>query len=211
MIGFNRHSEISVLAVGAHPDDIELGCGGTLAKLQKWGAHVSAIVLSNGDCGLESQADRAQETLSALKAIGIDKVHIYDFADTNMYTQLNEIVAVIERHVREIKPDRVYTMFDKDRHQDHQAVYAASNIACRNVPQVLGYETPSSHQSFQPTIFERIGEVLALKLRAISFHKSQNNKPYMQADTVRAVAQFRGIQAGFMEPSEAFIPYRLAF
>jgi len=211
MIGFARHSEISVLAVGAHPDDIELGCGGTLAKLLKRGAHISAIVLSNGNCGVDTQADRAQETLAGLGAIGIEKVHIYDFADTNMYTQFNEIVSVIERHVREIRPDRVYTMFDKDRHQDHQAVYDASNIACRNVPQVLGYETPSSHQNFHPTIFERIGDVLALKLRAISLHTSQNNKPYMQADTVRAVAQFRGIQAGFMEPSEAFIPYRMAF
>lgn len=209
-MGFTKHSELSVLAIGAHPDDIELGCGGSLAKLKKRGAHISAIVLSNGACGAPTHADRAQETKSAFAAIGIEYVHLYSFTDTDLFAQFTEIVAVIERHVREIRPDRVYTMYDKDRHQDHQAVYEASSIACRNVPQILGYETPSSYQNFQPTLFERIGDVLALKLRALSLHKSQNNKPYMQEDSVRVVAQFRGIQSGFMEPSEAFIPYRIA-
>lgn len=200
----------AILAIGAHPDDIELGCGGTIAKLAAQGAKVTAVVLTNGSMGTTSSYCRATETQSALASIHVADSHVYDFTDTELSSQFSEMLAVLEHHVRECEPTRVYTMFDQDRHQDHQAVYRASIIACREVPQILGYETPSSHTCFQPILFEKISEVFHRKIHALSFHKSQSNKPYMQEPMIRSVAQFRGIQAGHHELSEGFIPYRLA-
>jgi LmbE family N-acetylglucosaminyl deacetylase len=198
----------SILVVGAHPDDIELGCGGSLAKLTRSGARVQAVIFSKGRRGALSDADRELESRKALHTIGIDDVKVYDFEDTQLAGHLTELVAVLDRHVAAIAPDRVYTMFQHDRHQDHRAVYEASVISCRAVPQLLGYETPSSYPNFMPTIFEQIGDDLETKMRALRCHTSQVSRLYMQEEKIRSAAHFRGAQID-LGPSEGFVAYKL--
>lgn len=198
----------SILVVGAHPDDIELGCGGSLAKLTRSGAHVRAVIFSKGRRGALSDADRELETRKALETIGVRDVTIYDFEDTSLASQLNEMVKVLDGHVAASNPDRVYTMFQHDRHQDHRAVYEASIISCRSVPQLLGYETPSSYPNFLPTIFEQIGDDLDTKMRALQCHTSQVSRLYMQEEKIRSAAHFRGAQID-LGPSEGFVAYKL--
>lgn len=199
---------ITVLAVGAHPDDIELGCGGTLLKLAGAGAHIRAVCFSKGRRGALSDADRALETRTALGTLGIHDVDILDFEDTNLSRFLNEMVEVLAEHVRTLRPTRVYTMFQHDRHQDHRAVYEASAIGCRSVKQLLGYETPSSYPNFTPTVFEQIGAELEGKVSALKCHRSQGERLYMQEEKIRSAAHFRGAQIE-LGPSEGFIPYKL--
>lgn len=198
----------SILAIGAHPDDIELGCGGSLAKLARSGAKVTALVLSKGRRGVISADDRAAETRLALETIGIGQIHVHDFEDTQLSKHLTDIIPIIEACVREVVPTRVYTMFQHDRHQDHRAIYEASSIACRSVPQLLGYETPSSYPNFRPTVFEAIGADLETKIMALKCHKSQGDRIYMQEEKIRAAAIFRGVQVD-LGPSEGFIPYKM--
>lgn len=199
---------MSVLAIGAHPDDVELGCGGTLAKLARAGARVEAVIFSKGRRGALSDADRAEETRTALTQLGIAQVTVYDFTDTLLSAHLNEMVEVIERHVRSCDPKRVYTMFQYDRHQDHRAVYEASAIACRRVPQLLGYETPSSYPNFMPTIFEAIADDLETKVSSLMCHASQGDRLYMQEEKIRSAANFRGAQVD-LGPCEGFVPYKM--
>lgn len=199
---------LSILAIGAHPDDIELGCGGSLAKLTQAGARVHAVIFSKGRRGALSDEDRANETKTALATLGVGSVSVYDFEDTRLSTQLNEMIAVIDEHVRTAKPDRVYTMFQHDRHQDHRAVYEASAIACRRVPQLLGYETPSSYPHFVPTVFEALGGDLETKIRALRCHPSQGERLYMQEEKIRAAAHFRGAQVD-LGPCEGFLSYKM--
>lgn len=198
----------AILAIGAHPDDIELGCGGTLAKLTRSGARVAAVVFSKGRRGALCDTDRAAETKAALRTIGVGDIFIYDFEDTKLWTNLNEMVSVLETHMRRVAPERVYTMFDADRHQDHRAVYEASSIACRGVAQLLGYETPSSYPNFQPRLFEYIGDDLETKVRALQCHRSQDSRLYMQEEKIRAAAHFRGVQVD-LGPSEGFVVYKM--
>lgn len=198
----------AILAIGAHPDDIELGCGGSLLRLSSEGFKVRAVVFSEGRRGALSAEDRTIETREGLAAIGIHDVHIYDFEDTKLWLSVSEMVAVIEHHVHAIRPLRAYTMFKADRHQDHRAVYEASSIACRSVPQLLGYETPSSYPNFRPTIFQSIEAQLDQKIQALHRHKSQGARLYMQEDKVRAAALFRGAQIG-LGPAEGFIAYKV--
>ncbi len=200
--------EFPILAIGAHPDDIELGCGGSLAKLNAAGANVTAVIFSQGRRGTLSEADRAAETRRALATIGITDVHVHDFEDTRLHKDLTGLIAVIEEQVERICPARVYTMFKEDRHQDHRAVFEASVIGCRSVPQVLSYETPSSYPNFRPTIYEQIGQDLETKVRALRCHESQGDRLYMQEDKIRAAAHFRGVQVD-LGPSEGFIPYKM--
>jgi LmbE family N-acetylglucosaminyl deacetylase len=198
----------SILAIGAHPDDIELGCGGSLAKLAAVGTPIHALVFSKGRRGALSDEDRALETKAALGCLGVSDITVCDFQDTLLWLQVTDLIAVIERLVDSLKPTRVYTMFKEDRHQDHRAVYEASSVACRNVPQFLGYETPSSYPNFRPTVFEAIGDQLEAKIAAIKTHISQGGRQYMQEEKVRAAAFFRGAQVS-LGPCEGFVPYKM--
>lgn len=200
----------SILAIGAHPDDLELGCGATLAKLAASGTSVTALVLSNGNSGAELEFDRAEETRKALQSLGVHRVVQHSFPDTRLHEHLNEIIAVIEEHVREVAPQRVYTMFAEDRHQDHRAVYQASAVACRRVPQVLAYETPSSYPNFVPTAFESIEDFVEKKVAALKMHVSQGSRLYMHEEKIRSAAHFRGVQVELGQ-AEGFIPYKLVF
>jgi len=200
----------TILAVGAHPDDIELGCGGSVAKFAKAGAHVRALVLTHGGVGNRNIAlhDRVRETREALKLLGVEDVYVEEFPDTRLDEHLPELIGCIEKYVTEFTPDRVYTMFENDRHQDHRAVFHASNVACRTVRQVLCYETPSCFTNFGPEVFEDIGDFVDIKVAALKLHESQRDRPYTQPDAMRATATFRGLQAG-ISAAEAFICHRL--
>jgi len=170
------HAVKTVLALGAHPDDLELGCGATLAKLCAAGVTVHAVVFSEGKKGAPDGSDRPAESRSALESLGVASVTQHQFADTRLHENLNELIEVTEGHVRDLKPDRVYTMFHLDRHQDHRAVHEASVVACRRVPQILGYETPSSYPNFTPTVFEPVDETIEAKVRALKIHASQGER-----------------------------------
>lgn len=198
----------SILALGAHPDDIELGCGASLAKFAAMGAHVRAIVFTQGERGAYRLEDRALETRAALALLGVRDVHVLDFEDTELWRNGAAMIKVLEDHVRALTPIRVYTMFHQDRHSDHRAVYEASAVACRAAPQLLGYETPSSYPNFCPTLYEEVADFLVPKIQAIQHHRSQGDRVYTQEHNIRAAAQFRGAQVE-LGPSEAFVAYKM--
>ncbi|WP_313413561.1 PIG-L deacetylase family protein [Stenotrophomonas sp.] len=197
-----------VLAIGAHPDDIELGCGGSLAKLAQAGVKVHALVLTRGTIGATSAFDRPSESHAALRSLGVARIHQCDLPDTGLDRCIPSVISAIEAVCGAISPQRIYTMFEDDRHQDHRAIFQASIIACRGIPQVLCYETPSSWPNFAPRVYEEIGVQLEQKLHALSQHHSQQHRDYMQHEQIRCSARFRGQQVG-LGPSEGFIPYRM--
>src|SRR5689334_4953897 len=198
----------TILALGAHPDDLELGCGATLAKLAAAGAKLHALIFTAGSKGAASNFDRATETRTALTSLGVTEVNQYSFPDTRLHEHLNDLIETIERHVAEISPDRVYTMFHGDRHQDHRAVYEASAVARRRVPQLLADETPSAYPNFIPTVFEPIDDFIERKVEALKLHKSQGERLYMHEEKIRSAAHFRGVQVELGQ-TEGFIPYKL--
>jgi hypothetical protein len=210
LIGFRKDTAmvLDILAIGAHPDDIELGCGGSLAKLARDGARIHALVLSRGGRGCHAGIDRSDESHRALRRLGVTEVIQQDFPDTRFPACRNDIVAVIEQACAQIAPHRVYTMCGEDHHQDHRTVHEASIIACRSIPQILCYESPSTLPQFAPQVFEDISAQLDLKIHALREHASQGDRHYMQEDHLRCHAQFRGQQIG-IGPSEGFVPYRL--
>lgn len=199
-----------VLALAAHPDDLELGCGATIAKLAEAGVEITALVFSAGGRGAPGEFDRTAETRAALTSLGVRSVLQHGFPDTRLHEHLNELIAVIEQQVGEVSPQRVYTMFGEDRHQDHRAVYQASMVACRPVPQILAYETPSSYPNFVPTVFEEVDGFMERKVEALKMHESQGSRLYMREEKIRSAAHFRGVQVDLGQ-SEGFIPYKLVF
>lgn len=203
-----------VIAIGAHPDDIELGCGASLARLAKNGIYIIAVVMTAGNSGASNIIDRHQESREALKILGCQQTIHLNFADTRAHMQLNDMISALEEIINtqipsDIEIMRVYTMHDIDRHQDHLAVYQASMVACRTIPQILGYETPSTWLSFMPQVFESVeDEFFSIKLAALSKHKSQSMRDYMRPERLRAVAQFRGQQVN-TNLGEGFVIHKM--
>jgi len=183
-----------ILAIGAHPDDIEIACGATLARLRDGGYSVWGLIMTRGERGGDPN-ERPAEALSSADFLGLDHVKVLDFPDTRLEEHSLEILDAIETAVREFKPDLVLTHSAHDLHQDHRAVHEATLRAARNLGTILCYESPSVTQEFVPTFFVDIGDYIEVKIESIREHWDQRNKPYVQAERVRGQALFRGGQA----------------
>ena len=199
---------MKVLAIGAHPDDLEYGCAGTLIKHAQRGDEVYMMIVTDGSAGGEADL-REREQREAAKIIGARDVFFRGYPDTQFECHRDSIMK-IEEIVRQVEPDTVYTHFGEDTHQDHRHIARAVVPAARSVPNLLFFEGYSSQQ-FLPTVFVDISGVIHLKLGALEAHASQVPKTNIQAMTIVDIAQsaanFRGIQ-GRVTYAEGFVPLR---
>jgi len=184
---------MKVLAIGAHPDDIELGCFGSLARHASNGDDVNILVLSAGESGGQP-AIRKRESRESGALIGAN-VFFLDLTDTLIRDDRSSIWP-IEQAIRRLKVDVIYTPSFKDRHQDHRNTSRATISAARSVHEVYLYETPSTVQDFSPQLFVNVTDFFSKKLEAIHKHKSQRRRYYMVHEALRGLARLRAYQAG---------------
>lgn len=180
-----------ILAIGAHPDDLELACGASLAKLADAGYEIHALVMSPGQVGGDSSR-RPSEARAGAALMGVAEIEILDFPDTALAAHSQEMVAAIEARLREVDPGLVLTHSVHDLHQDHHAVHLATLRAGRRHPSILCFESPSTTRDFNPSAFIDVTDYLDIKVEAIRCHRDQRGKPYMGAGIVRGAAAFRG-------------------
>lgn len=183
-----------VLAIGAHPDDLELACGGTLAKLAQVGYEVHAMVMSHGQVGGNAEL-RPSEARAGGELLGLAQVQVLDFPDTELGLHNVGMVKAIEARMDELEPTVVLTHAEHDHHQDHHAVHFATLRAARRHPSILCFESPSTTRGFDPSLYVDIADFLDVKIRAVELHGDQSEKLYMGADRIRGIATFRGAQA----------------
>ncbi|MCU1415328.1 MAG: hypothetical protein JWN80_2668 [Microbacteriaceae bacterium] len=177
-----------VLAIGAHPDDVEIGVGGILAAHRAAGDTVTILTLSRGARGGEAD-DRQHESLAAAELIGA-RLFMEDLVDTQI-SNSDPTVGIIERVVRETNPSIVYTHSNHDRHQDHRAVHEASLVATRNVRTVACYQSPSATVDYRPNRFVSIDGFTESKLALIACFASQAEiRGYLEPDFVLATARY---------------------
>jgi len=191
-----------ILAIGAHPDDVEIGVGGTLAQHQRHGDHVTILTLSRGKQGGD-ELHRAAEAEAAARTLGARLV-LGDLEDTSI-PEAGRTVQLIESIIAELQPDIVYVHSSHDVHQDHRAVHAATRIAARGVPSIYCYQSPSATVDFRPTRFIPIEADLAPKLDAIAQFASQVAiRDYLAPDLLVATARYWGRYAAtaYAEPLE---------
>lgn len=183
-----------VLALGAHPDDIELGCAGFLLKLKDSGARVYGVTLTRGEKG--GEGDRCVEARRAAEFMKLDGYSVLSFPDTELSEQAPALKAAIEARVKELRPTLVLTHTGVDVHGDHRAVHAATREAARGVPTVLCYEDVSTPNQFVPNWYVDIGSYVEEHLRACAFHRTQEDRSYMDPRVIEGRAAHRGMQAG---------------
>jgi len=123
-------SKLDVLAVGAHPDDVELGCGGTLALLAAQGRRVGIVHLTRGERGTRgTAAEREEEARCAAAALGAVELTFLDCGDGALRTGEAEEDALIGV-LRSLRPELVLGPTPHDRHPDHGRAHSLVEAAC---------------------------------------------------------------------------------
>lgn len=197
-----------LLAIGAHPDDIEYGCGGALITYQQQGHTVYCLVLTTGDKGGDP-AVRQKEQLAAARLMGVKQVFWGGYEDTEIPVS-RELIQEIEKIVHTVRPSLVFVNYLDDTHQDHRNLAHAVSSATRYTRNVLFYEVPTTY-NFVPPVFVDIAPVIHKKLAALEAHTSQMSKTNIEGANIlelaQATATFRGVQ-GRVKLAEAFMPLR---
>lgn len=176
-----------VLAIGAHPDDVEIGCAGTLLGHRRRGDSVSILTLSQGGVGGDRQ-QRLHESIDVAQVIGAQLLFA-DLPDTRIDPGVDTI-QLIEQVVSELDPTTIYVHSKNDGHQDHRAVHQATMSASRRVAKVLSYQSPSATNDFAPTKFFAIDSVVSRKVQALSLYASQGERSYLEPEMVIAGARY---------------------
>lgn len=211
----------TVLAIGAHPDDIEIGCGGTLALLKAKGARLIHLIATSGEEGRlgtspEAMAKiRENEALQAANLIGADEVIFLRLQD-GLTGFSKETKVDLVRIIRRYRPQTVFVHSSHDRFPDHRVVHDLTMSAVtaasgpwfptaegspHRVEQVLGYEVWSPIGAYQKAV--DISSAIHLKLDALKRHRSQIDViDYVGA--IEGLARYRGAMTFSGSHAEVF-------
>ena len=208
-----------ILAVGAHPDDLEILCGGTLAKYAQAGHHVTMAVATNGELGSPTLSKpeiaeiRHQEACASAALIGADFIWI-NCPDGGLYSNEDTRLRFLNA-VRKVRPDIILTHAPTDYHPDHRATgeitwgtriftiipgMKTEEPHCLKIPDIYFFDTTGS-VDFEPEYYVDISETFELKRQMLACHKSQlvwfenqyNISDYMD---LLAYSSHRGKQCG---------------
>lgn len=223
---------MNILAIGAHPDDLEISCAGTLAKMKQAGHHVVLCHASDGDKGHykippeELIAIRKQEAQAAGKIIGCEVISL-GMKDCEISSVNEEAKRAFTNVIRYVKPDMIITHAPNDYMPDHvevsRLVFDTSFLATLTafktdqpsldkVP-ALFYMDNLAGVGFEPTIYVDITDALGTKLDMMSAHQSQLLwlKEHDNVDILEFVetnAKHRGYQSG-CRYAEGFIQHMI--
>jgi len=203
-----------VLALGAHPDDIEIGMGGTVAKLVGMGYDVKLVVATLPNfVKTDTKEERKKESTMSAKVMGCKTPEFLDLGpeeitfNRKFVTQINEIV-------RNCEPDAIFTQWIGDTHQDHQTLTKAVIAAARDSNNVFMYETTIpggiSETAFRPQLYVDVTETLDSKRNALDCFDSQKIRcGHLWVDAIVGRCSYRGYQMN-TKYAEAFEVIRVS-
>ncbi|HYD58699.1 MAG TPA: PIG-L family deacetylase [Burkholderiales bacterium] len=192
-----RYAGRTVLAIGAHPDDVELGMGGTLARLARSGAQVVMAVVSVPS----DYATRRREAARAAQILGAELRVLLDAGCQRIEeVKSYQLVGLLDNLVRTFRPDAVFTHGTSEFHRDHQIVHAAVSSTqrlryfdffafhptmCRPVP-----------VPFHPRVYVDITPTIEAKMEAIAAHESQFGARGLDVEMYKDIARMHGRLVG---------------
>jgi LmbE family N-acetylglucosaminyl deacetylase len=192
-----RYAGRTVIALGAHPDDIELGIGGTLAALSRGGARVVMAI-----CSVPAHfAMRCAEARAAAAILGCELRILMDggcrrIEDLKTY----QLVGLLDDLVGELAPSALLTHGPSDFHRDHVALYHAA-VSTQRLSQFDFYSylptmTRPVPVPFQPRAYVDISHTIETKIRAIAAHPSQFSARGITFELYRDIARVSGRMCG---------------
>lgn len=201
----------TILFLGAHCDDIEIGCGGTILRLreERPDADLRWFILSSSPERREEALDGASRFLGSDFA---DRVSVESFRDGFLPYTGAEVKDAFERLKREIQPDLIFTHYREDLHQDHRLVNELTWNTWRDHV-ILEYEIPKYDGDLgRPNTFVplRVEQVEAKVNAVVDAYPSQASKNWFDADTLRSLLRLRGVECNAPERfAEAYYARKL--
>jgi LmbE family N-acetylglucosaminyl deacetylase len=167
----------SILVFGAHPDDLEIGMGGTIAKLSAVGYEVQPIIATLPNfVKSDTKEGRKTESMLSAKVMGCKAPVFLDLSPDEVIFG-RKFISLIDSLVTKYKPDSVFTQWYGDSHQDHQILTKSVISACRDQDNLFMYETTIpggiTENSFRPQLFVDISETINTKKNALECFESQ--------------------------------------
>jgi N-acetylglucosamine malate deacetylase 1 len=202
-----------VLVLGAHTDDGEFGCGGTMARLVEANAEVRYVAFSIATRSLPEAFPPdalAREVREATVEIGLPEtaltVHNFDVRTFPAHRQ--EILELLVGLWEEWQPEVVFQPSLNDVHQDHQVV-AAEGLRAFKRTTVLGYEIPWNNFDFSYQAYVALEERhVERKIAALGRYESQQHRRYLNPEYIRNVARTHGVNVN-RDFAEVFQVYRI--
>ncbi|MBN2117170.1 MAG: PIG-L family deacetylase [Anaerolineales bacterium] len=197
----------TILAISAHLDDVELGCGATVYELGKSNT-VYYVGLSLPP--LVERETLVQEFYNATHCLNLDpqKFILRDYDPRNLFSVRMDILQLLYDLNKELKPALVLVPNSKDIHQSHEVVYAEARRAFKYT-NILGYELPWNSMEFSMDVFMTLSrEAVEAKIAAINAYKTQMQRVFFANNILEDLARVRGKQIGH-EYAECFENIRL--
>lgn len=184
---------MKVLAIGAHPDDVELGCGGFLLSLKdEYNARIGLIICSSGALKTKA-AVRLQEQKRAADILGAEIVKNLKRADGYIASDAS-LVLDVEEVIKSFDPSLILTHGFDDSHQDHRNTSFATVTAARySLATILLYPPLLTREPFAANLYVDISKYFSQKLTLLSVFASQQDNSYMRPEVVTAMAVEAGL------------------
>ena len=191
-------SPLRILCLGAHSDDIEIGCGGTILKLAEQYHHHLEIVWVVFSAHGEREQEAQQSADAFLKDVKQKRIFIYKHKDGFFPFTGIEIKESFEAIKKEFSPDIVFTHYRNDRHQDHRLISDLTWNTFRN-HLILEYEIPKYDGDFgSPNFFMSLDEKTCKRRNKliIRYFQTQKEKHWLTEETLISILRLRGIESG---------------
>jgi len=190
MFEFDDRNKKRIVILSPHPDDGEIGCGGTLAKFKDNCLKVNFIATFSDATATVQEANRAGEVLGMEVMCG-------GYTHRNIWKDRQRLLDELVKLSRLVEPHVVFMPCLHDIHQDH-VVMAAEGLRAFKGSTILGYDMPWNNiGTINQTFFNINEEELKMKADAVGEYASQGHRLYMKRDFVISLAKIRGAQCGF--------------
>lgn len=211
--GISKTEELNLLFLGAHCDDIEIGCGGTMLKLIENYAinHIQWVVFTSNETRKEEAFASAAKFLEKVEN---SEIKILEFKDGYLPSVWSKIKDEFEELKEKLTPDIIFTHYREDLHQDHRIVNELTWNTFRN-HLICEYEIPKYDGDLgKPNLFVPLHEDQAIKKKEIILDnfQSQLNKQWLDDSLLSSLLRIRGVEcAAESNYAEAFYCRKITF
>lgn len=194
-VNASKDGVLKVLCLGAHSDDIEIGCGGTILRLsEQYPGCAFHWVVFNAIGVRKFEAQRGAEAFAGAKRLQLTQFS--EFADGFMPFSGSAVKTAFEQLKNTISPDVIFTHHRQDAHQDHRLISELTWNTFRN-HFILEYEIPKYDGDLgRPNVFLPLeSETCEIKLRNLmDIFQSQHSKNWFEESTFRSLMRLRGME-----------------